>query len=646
MNPTNDFEQVIFNTSLLSNPTDDFDPDLNYFNDLNLVTSYIFQNEVKNYLNYNKQNNLSILHLNIRSIRKNFESFRELLETTDDSFNIICLTETWSKDLEFKTNSLFHLQQYNSIHSERKSKKKGGGLLIYIKNDLIYKVRNDLSVSDDDRESLTIEIINKTSKNILVSCCYKPPNGNTRSFNKHLENIYNISSNEKKLLFILGDFNINCLNYNSDNIVNEFYNGAFSHGIIPLINRPTRVTTKSCTLIDNILTNCLYERKFVKGIIKSDLTDHFPIFVSFENSPEKIESSFVRKRIFSDSSIETFKSLLRNESWNVLDNFENVQDSYNYFLNTFQMIYNKCFPIKEFKYKQKDLKSPWISKGIKKSSKLKQKLYIKFLKNKTPVTEEVYKTYKSLFEKIKRKAKTNYYKNKITRNKDDPKKTWDVMKEITGKCKITTNNLPKMLQIGDQCIYEEKEIAEQLNDFFTNVGPNLANKIPDTSRSFKYYLKNTDNTINNDEISFEEFENAFKNLKKNKAPGIDEITTNIVLSVYDEIKFPLFKIFRLSFSTGVFPDKLKIAKVSPVFKSGDCSLLGNYRPISVLPVFSKVLERILYNRLYDYLVSNNLLFNKRFGFQKNVSTEHAILQLVNEITDSFNNGNYTNWNIY
>ena len=103
----------------------------------------------------------------------------------------------------------------------------------------------------------------------------------------------------------------------------------------------------------------------------------------------------------------------------------------------------------------------------------------------------------------------------------------------------------------------------------------------------------------------------------------------------------MYDIFKKSISSGIFPDKLKIAKVTPIFKSGDQSLVSNYRPISVLPVFSKLLERIMYNRVLNYLNNKNLLYEKQFGFQNNSSTDHAILNLVNKISDSFDQGKFT-----
>ena len=142
------------------------------------------------------------------------------------------------------------------------------------------------------------------------------------------------------------------------------------------------------------------------------------------------------------------------------------------------------------------------------------------------------------------------------------------------------------------------------------------------------------------ELSFQEFEKAFKTLKRNKAIGYDGLSGNI-MNVYDSITVILFKIFKASLEEAVFPEKLKIAKVIPVFKKGDKENIENYRPISILPVFSKVLERIMYNRLYEYFMNNNLLHENQFGFQINNSTEHAILQFTRDIAQNFDNGKFT-----
>ena len=141
------------------------------------------------------------------------------------------------------------------------------------------------------------------------------------------------------------------------------------------------------------------------------------------------------------------------------------------------------------------------------------------------------------------------------------------------------------------------------------------------------------------ELTSEEFESAFKTLKTNKANGYDDINSNVVKDVYKELTEPLFHICKLSIRSGVFPNKMKIAKVTPLFKSDEADLLKNYRPISVLPTFSKILERIIYNRIYSHITENNMLYNKQFGFRENCSTDLAILNWLKKYTSRLKNMN-------
>jgi hypothetical protein len=134
---------------------------------------------------------------------------------------------------------------------------------------------------------------------------------------------------------------------------------------------------------------------------------------------------------------------------------------------------------------------------------------------------------------------------------------------------------------------------------------------------------------------------ALLSLKSNKSAGSDKVSVNILKLVYDIIEPSLFHIFNQSLKSGKVPEKLKIARVTPVFKSGDESEPSNYRPISVLSCFSKLLERIVYNRLYNHLTENNMLYSKQFGFKKQHSTDHAIVELVNHLSNAFKEDYYT-----
>ena len=131
------------------------------------------------------------------------------------------------------------------------------------------------------------------------------------------------------------------------------------------------------------------------------------------------------------------------------------------------------------------------------------------------------------------------------------------------------------------------------------------------------------------------FCNAFFSLKINKSPGYDNNSFNVVKKCFGVLYKPLLHSFNLSIQTRIFPDELKIASVTPIFKGGENWDLGNYRPISVLPCFSKTLKIIMYNCLYKYLTDNNIPYKKQSGFQTGHSMEHAIIQLVDQINSNF-----------
>ena len=135
--------------------------------------------------------------------------------------------------------------------------------------------------------------------------------------------------------------------------------------------------------------------------------------------------------------------------------------------------------------------------------------------------------------------------------------------------------------------------------------------------------------------------NTVKLLPRNKAPGHDEVSASVVKSVIMNIAKPLTHIFNLSFCIGKFPNQLKLAKVVPIFKSDDRLLVSNYRPISVLPVFSKILEKLMYNRMIGFIEKHNILSSSQFGFREHHSTSMALVKLLDKITRELDNKCYS-----
>ena len=141
----------------------------------------------------------------------------------------------------------------------------------------LYKLHNDLSINCEDIESLSIEILNSQTRNIIFNVIYRPPNGDLNVCETFFKKILSDSSTVNKTFFIAGDFNINFLDFETNKKVQSFVNLMFEFSMIPTINKPTRVTKHTATAIDNIITNCIINSDFKSAIVKTDLSDHFPI---------------------------------------------------------------------------------------------------------------------------------------------------------------------------------------------------------------------------------------------------------------------------------------------------------------------------------------------------------------------------------
>ena len=192
----------------------------------------------------------------------------------------------------------------------------------------------------------------------------------------------------------------------------------------------------------------------------------------------------------------------------------------------------------------------------------------------------------------------------------------------------------------------QKEIPEIFYNYFVNIGPNLSASIPESKTTFQNYIHYGGPCLSTINFTDLELKNAFARLKTNKSSGYDDISADVVKKASDEIFVILKHIFNISLAKEIFLDKLKIVRVTPIFKIGNRTLVTNYRPISVLPCFSKLLERIMYDRLHKCLEEDNIPYQKQFGFQNAHSTEHAVPQLVTQITEAFNQGNIYSRDFY
>ena len=590
----------------------------------------------------NKQSDLSIIHFNSRSLTKNMDQITDYLKTLNNTFDILAFSETWLNKNKV-SSSLINIEGYHFVHDDR-SHKRGGGVGLFISDKLNFTVRNDIKLPNStEYDSLFVEI-NSTPKNLIIGIAYRPPDSPFHPFTDHLSTTIDKINNEHKPAFICGDFNIDLLKVQSHNSTNDFINTLYTGSFYPLINKPTRVTTKSSTLIDNIFTNIL-DLKITPGILYNDITDHFPIFQILntnnnnKNKNKINNNNYITKRKININNISSLGTELSQTDWNNVLQSDSANESYNNFISKFTDLYNKHLPkVKTKINKRKDAK-PWITSGIIKSIKTRNKLYKTFIKHPNETNKSKYVAYRNKLTHIIRISCKNHYHNKFNSYKNDIKNTWKTINEILGKNK--KEHLPTYFNDNNTKINDPQVIASKFNTFFADIGPSLANKIHTTANFSDFLSSQFPKSIFFNPTSRKEILDIIATFKSGKSSGYDDISPTVIKQIAPFITEPLTHVFNLSLSTGVFPSALKIAKVIPIFKKDDPHSFSNYRPISLLPCFSKILERLIYNRLDNFLSLHNILHPNQYGFRKHHSTDLALLDIYDKISSALSNHLHT-----
>ena len=245
------------------------------------------------------------------------------------------------------------------------------------------------------------------------------------------------------------------------------------------------------------------------------------------------------------------------------------------------------------------------------------------------------KKYRNKLTTIIRTSRKMYYSERLDKAKSNMKLTWGIINELIGKKKNAAIIPKENMKLNDTIINPE-DTARTFNSFFVNFGPNLASKLDKPNEDFNEFLPEpTNSTLFLNPTNPTEIINIAKELNTSKSQGHDRISASLLKQIIHSIASPLTHIFNLSISTDKCPNSLKIAKVNPILKKDDPHEISNYRPISILPSISKILEKIIYDRLYTFLITWELLNPNQYGFRKkNHSTDLALIRLYDKITNA------------
>ena len=281
-----------------------------------------------------------------------------------------------------------------------------------------------------------------------------------------------------------------------------------------------------------------------------------------------------------------------------------------------------------------------MTKGLLKSRLKKLKLVD--IKRKNPTEENInrYKRYRNVYNKLIRAAKQLYYKSALEMHKHDLKKSWQILREALRK-KNDKTSLIEEIKSNNGYINDDIGMSEAFNQHFTSIATNITSNINPSDMHCTDFMHDNNFDFGFGNAYAVEIKNIVREMKSKTSTDMFGVSNMFVKKTIDVLLYPLTHIFNLSLTTGNIPTNLKMAKVIPIYKlkrkdAESKSNMSNYRPISLLPIFSKILEKLVAKRLTLFLNQNNILYKHQYGFQAKKSTLHPIVHFLNKITESKN----------
>ena len=597
--------------------------------------------------------NFTILCLNTDSLLSKIEELRILIAVFGYQgiyIDVICIQESHLDDTYDSNSALIQITGYDCIPQGKHCGNKGG-LVTYVRDKHESEKMELITEKSKIWEGLFVEVKTSDGFRMIVSNIYKPPRKYTDidQFNKEIRPVLEKIKKESCDSVFAGDFNINLLELNDKLKFQEFFDQMTSYSFYPKITLPTRIGKRSSTLIDNIYCKMTQNTTMSNsGIVYSSISDHFPYFLSFKPTTTKKKNipsapKFIKKKTSSPEAIDNLKEALLAHDFSkdmpslLGENDIDPNKNYNIFIEKVLHYKNLHLPEKLVKFnKHRHKQEKWITEGIIKSIKYRDNLHLLVTRAdpespEYPTLKLNLKTFNGILKKSIRNAKCLYYYEIFNKYKNDMKNMWaNINKLITKSCK---GKEIKEIIVKGQKIQDKQQIVNEFNNFYVNVGPKLAATIDTHNKKpFTDYLTKTITTSFNFHLyELEDTEKLIKSLKTKDSFGNDGISVKLLKAISPGIILPLTLILNQSLISGIFPDTLKIAKVIPLYKKEDRCIVGNYRPVSLLNALSKIFERAAYNQLYSYFKTNNLFYEHQYGFREQHSTEHASLELIDQV---------------
>ena len=561
--------------------------------------------------------NFTVGHLNSRSLNKNFIELKHVLDNTE--FDAFAVSETWLTKNTPK--SRYFLNNFNIFRLDRMNK-RGGGLCLYVRN--IYtckKITIPNSSNSYLAEMLWVEISTKKTK-IAVGVFYKPPKIPYACFEKVFDSLLYIYSKYQNTI-LLGDFNVNMLNADSLEVraLNNFIIDPFE--LTQLVKSPTRITEKSSTLIDLMFVSKEENVLFSGSCDAPGISDHHFTYLAYNVKKEKFKPKIVKSRTFKNFDFEGFQRHAENINWESIIMVGDVNTKVTILENLINEALDPFAPVKTFTVR-KPGGTPWITEEIKEKMDLRDKAKDSF--NKTGDTKffDAFKILRNGVTSLSRKSMVKLFNDEINAKVKSSKDFYKAARNLNviadKKITASTNSnfspqeLNECFLKNNNADIDENFIDDKITELYDNTLPCI--------HKFSFRAAS--------ELEVKKVVNSIKS----NSSGVDEINIFVLKLLINRISGVLTHIINISFEHSTFPDRWKKAIIKPIPKILCPLKASDFRPISLLPTLSKIIEKVANVQMVLYLNEHRLLDPNQSAYRVFHSTTTALLKITEDILES------------
>lgn len=569
-----------------------------------------------------------ILHVNIQSMRRKILDLEVLI--SEGSYDVICINEHWLKSEEL---SLVNVEGYHVISSFCRSEgARGGGVCVFVRNPLVCNpVDMSYCTTESHFEAAGVFLVDYDT---YVFSVYRTPNSSYYEFTGRLSALLDKINISKYKITVAGDFNVHLSTSNVRTVGREaedLCSLMATYGLRQTVFFNTRLD--AC--LDNVFTNFPDAKYSVGPLDTSHLSDHIGVQFSFRSADRaNIHGKTLRinYRPVSDLGLFRFYNTVELMDWSfVSDPLLDIETKFNLFFNELTEVIEICFPQKTrlISTGRRYVACGWFDESLAHMRERLRTLTGISRIDPALVPKSMVQSYKKHYRKEISNRRRKYTDDLINRANNRQASMWKVIKG---------NNPVNTADQYDTCLN-----AEIFNEFFTSVADRIVGELPHSTSSFDGYLTDvvqdgTSGLFEFRQVTFNEVRQSLAGVKDSNARDCYGFNTKIVKTVKNLIVYPLTGLINHCIASGHFPSVLKVARVTPVYKNrGSRDDCNNYRPISILPILSKVFESLLKSQIVGYFETTGLFLPCQFGFRERRSTTLAIDNLTRHILNAFEN---------